>query len=97
MLLPISRLRKSCGFKGCSNPKIPTELSPETAQKTGYRGLVFHTSKFAQHLEQILEEIPPSGKDDKPGEDEDMVVVVGCGKSAQEWVFDLVTLFQKGY
>lgn len=58
---------------------------------------MFHTSKFAQHLEQILEEIPPSGKDDKPGEDEDMVVVVGCGKSAQEWVFDFVTLFQKGY
>lgn len=71
--------------QGCSNPKVPVELSPEVAEKAGYRGLVFHTSKFAQHLDRILEEIPPSRKDDKPEtEDDNMVVVVGCGKSAQE-------------
>ena len=71
------------------------ELAPETAQKAGYRGLVFHTSKFAQHLDQILEAIPPSGKDDKLDGDEDMVVVVGCGKSAQEWVPYSVTSLQE--
>ncbi|KAJ2933423.1 hypothetical protein H1R20_g3675, partial [Candolleomyces eurysporus] len=91
----IAKSPNSTYSKGCSNPKIPAELSPETAKKAGYRGLVFHTSKFAQHLDQILEEIPPSGKGEKLDEDEDMVVVVGCGKSAQEWVLNFVPAAQE--
>ncbi|PPR00533.1 hypothetical protein CVT24_005507 [Panaeolus cyanescens] len=67
---------------GCSNPKIPHTLSPEAAERAGYKGVVIHSCQFAAKLDTILEAVKPStgrGEDD-----EDVVLVVGCGKSAQD-------------
>ncbi|KAI6115961.1 FAD/NAD(P)-binding domain-containing protein [Pisolithus sp. B1] len=62
---------------GCSEPFIPESLSPDAAVKTGFHGLVCHSAEFARHLDRILEDhkvIPDYS-----------VLVVGCGKSAQEY------------
>ena len=74
--------------KGCSNPKVPRQLSEASAKQAGYPGLVFHTSKFAEKLEEVLELVKPRGKvvageDDTPNSRE-RVVVIGGGKSTQE-------------
>jgi dimethylaniline monooxygenase (N-oxide forming) len=71
--------------KGCSNPKIPAEISQSAADRAGFRGIVLHFSHFAAHLDKILEAVKPvssnGGRDD--GE---TILVVGGGKSAQELV-----------
>ncbi|KAF9035558.1 hypothetical protein BJ165DRAFT_1533546 [Panaeolus papilionaceus] len=68
---------------GCSNPKVPQALSPEAAERSGYKGMVIHTSQLASKLHDILEVVKPS-KRDSDAEDEDTVLVIGGGKSAQD-------------
>ncbi|TEB27449.1 FAD/NAD(P)-binding domain-containing protein [Coprinellus micaceus] len=73
---------------GCSNPKVLEELSETSAKKAGYPGLVFHTSKFAEKLDEVLEFVKPReevvvGGDVLPSSGE-RVVVIGGGKSAQD-------------
>ena len=67
--------------QGCSNPKIPTELSQEAANKAGYHGLIFHSSQFASQLENVLKEVVPQTE---AVADSDSVLVIGGGKSARE-------------
>ncbi|KAI6098806.1 FAD/NAD(P)-binding domain-containing protein [Pisolithus croceorrhizus] len=61
---------------GCSEPFIPESLSPDAAVKTGFHGLVCHSAEFARHLDRILE--------DHKAIPDYSVLVVGCGKSAQD-------------
>ncbi|KAG6840188.1 hypothetical protein C0991_008352 [Blastosporella zonata] len=66
---------------GCSNPSVPAYLSPATAAAAGFSGPVFHTSKFRDHLDEVLN-TKHIGTD---GIVEDAsIVVVGGGKSAQD-------------
>ncbi|KAG6918033.1 hypothetical protein DXG01_016885 [Tephrocybe rancida] len=66
---------------GCSNPSVPAHLSPESATVAGFRGPVFHTSKFRDNLDDILnvKHVGPDGI-----EEDASIVVVGGGKSAQD-------------
>ncbi|KAF9240381.1 FAD/NAD(P)-binding domain-containing protein [Melanogaster broomeanus] len=61
---------------GCSQPLIPEGLSAKSAVQAGFRGPVMHSSEFASHVDQIL-------NDAKLNPDYS-VVVVGGGKSAQD-------------
>lgn len=72
-------------LKGCSNPKIPAELSQSAAAKAQFHGIVLHSSQFATHLDKILEAVKPVSSNSDP-DDGEVVLVVGGGKSAQELV-----------
>lgn len=61
---------------GCSEPSIPESLSPDTAVKAGFHGLVCHSSEFARYLNRILQ--------DQKAIPDYSVLVVGGGKSAQD-------------
>ncbi|KAI6131220.1 FAD/NAD(P)-binding domain-containing protein [Pisolithus croceorrhizus] len=61
---------------GCSEPFIPESLGPDAAAKTGFHGLVCHSAEFARHLDRMLE--------DHKAIPDYSVLVVGCGKSAQD-------------
>ncbi|KAH0584375.1 hypothetical protein H2248_009914 [Termitomyces sp. 'cryptogamus'] len=66
---------------GCSKPSIPEYLSSQTAKSEGFRGLVFHSSKFHDHLDEVLNTKPI----DSDGNQKDAsIVVIGGGKSAQD-------------
>ena len=71
--------------KGCSNPKIPAEISQSAADKMQFHGIVLHSSQFATHLDKILEAVKPVCPNSGP-DDGEVVLVVGGGKSAQELV-----------
>ncbi|KAF5386925.1 hypothetical protein D9615_001925 [Tricholomella constricta] len=79
-VLEFSRIVLCTG--GCSNPNIPGYLSPVEAEKSRFRGLVFHSTKFRDHLDALLQKEKPA----VPGESVDggSIVVVGGGKSAQD-------------
>ncbi|KAJ3512120.1 hypothetical protein NLJ89_g3707 [Agrocybe chaxingu] len=79
-VLVFSRIILATG--GCSNAKIPAELSPKTAEDAGYRGMVIHSSQFASRLDDILAAVKPheNGNTD----DEQRVLVIGGGKSSQD-------------
>ncbi|KAG5639502.1 hypothetical protein H0H81_000647 [Sphagnurus paluster] len=64
------------------NPKIPEHLSPTTAEKARFRGLVFHSTYFQERLDGVLERTKTGGQD--ATEQDASVVVVGGGKSAQD-------------
>ena len=82
----ISTLKNSIPFmKGCSNPKIPAEISQSVAEKAYFRGIVLHSSHFGTHLDKILEAVKPVLYNSVP-DDGETVLVVGGGKSAQELV-----------
>lgn len=70
--------------QGCSNPSIPSCLSPHAANTAGFRGLVLHSSRFNQELPNILAAVKSTqeGSDIGTGN----IVIIGCGKSAQEYV-----------
>ena len=56
-----------------------------SAREAGYPGLVLHTSKFAEKLDEVLELVKPREKVQASGDDSGgRVVVIGGGKSAQE-------------
>ncbi|KAG6861662.1 hypothetical protein C0995_013664 [Termitomyces sp. Mi166 len=66
---------------GCSNPSVPTYLSLPAAESAGFRGLIFHSSKFRDHLDEVLNTKPI----DSDGNEKDAsIVVIGGGKSAQD-------------
>ncbi|KAF8802217.1 FAD/NAD(P)-binding domain-containing protein [Phlegmacium glaucopus] len=76
--LTFSRIILATG--GCSNPKIPAELSQPAAEKAQFRGIVLHSSQFAAHLDKILDTVKPIRSPD----DSETILVVGGGKSAQD-------------
>ncbi|KAF9268375.1 FAD/NAD-P-binding domain-containing protein [Marasmius fiardii PR-910] len=59
---------------GCSTPQIPDILSISRARQLGFEGLIFHSSKFGDELEDLL----------KATEDDGHIVIVGGGKSARD-------------
>lgn len=75
--------------KGCSNPNIPEAMSQAAADRAGFKGLVVHSSQFAANLDRMLEATNMS--DDS--EADDVVLVVGGGKSAQEYVPPYMFIF----
>ncbi|KAJ7577073.1 FAD/NAD-P-binding domain-containing protein [Mycena floridula] len=60
---------------GCNTPNIPSYLSQAAADSAQFKGLVFHSLKFKARVGEILE---------KPQDPEKSVLIVGCGKSAQD-------------
>lgn len=62
-------------WQGCSQPSIPSALSPSAAQNVGFKGLVFHSQAFKANLEALLKSVPAGAG---------TVALVGGGKSAQE-------------
>ena len=77
--------------KGCSNPKIPPEISQSAADKAQFHGIVLHSSQFATHLDKILEAVKPVSSNSDP-DDGEVVLVVGGGKSAQELVLTFMCI-----
>ncbi|KAJ6610187.1 FAD/NAD(P)-binding domain-containing protein [Mycena sp. CBHHK59/15] len=70
---------------GCSTPKIPDELSPGAAKAAGFRGMVVHPITFGADVGSILHKVKAlPAKTGAEDEDPESVVVVGCGKSAQD-------------
>jgi lysine/ornithine N-monooxygenase len=69
--------------QGCSNPCIPPLLSPQSARASGFQGLILHSSQFNEELPNILAAVKTTPS--KPGADPGRVVIIGCGKSAQEY------------
>jgi dimethylaniline monooxygenase (N-oxide forming) len=65
--------------KGCNIPNIPEEISPQVAKMAGFPGTIVHSSQFHLRRQAILDATKPISDPD-PGH----VVVVGCGRSAQE-------------
>lgn len=65
--------------QGCSAPKIPSYLSQKAADKIGFGGLIIHSSEFASHLDKIIDTVKNT-----PVNENETVLVVGGGKSAQE-------------
>ena len=74
-------LRLTAFTQGCSEPRIPKGLSPDTAQAKGFQGPVVHSYEFRQRLPELL----GAGESKASGND-DTILVVGGGKSAQEYV-----------
>ncbi|KAG5728376.1 Dimethylaniline monooxygenase [N-oxide-forming] 2 [Termitomyces sp. T112] len=66
---------------GCSNPSIPEYLSPPTAKSQGFCGVVFHSSKLHDHLDEVLNTKPI---DSDRNQKDASIVVIGGGKSAQD-------------
>ncbi|KAG6867950.1 hypothetical protein C0993_009201 [Termitomyces sp. T159_Od127] len=67
--------------QGCSNPSIPTYISPSLAESAGFRGLIFHSSKFRDRLDEVLK---TKSTDAGGNEKAISIVVIGGGKSAQD-------------
>ncbi|TCD66639.1 hypothetical protein EIP91_001106 [Steccherinum ochraceum] len=67
--------------KGCSEPKIPEELSPLAAKRTGFIGPVVHSNHLTPNLKTLLDAVKPSDEV-APGH----ALVIGGGKSAAEFV-----------
>ena len=67
----------SFAIQGCSEPWYPQSLTPAAARAAGFRGPVCHSFEFRAHIDEILAAVEP-----KTG----IAVVVGGGKSAQEYV-----------
>ncbi|RDB30952.1 FAD-containing monooxygenase EthA [Hypsizygus marmoreus] len=65
---------------GTTIPKIPDELSPASAKKAGFKGLVIHPITFRADLEDILAKVKERANDQDTGS----VVIIGGGKSAQD-------------
>ncbi|KIM34709.1 hypothetical protein M413DRAFT_20887 [Hebeloma cylindrosporum] len=78
--LGFSRIILASG--GCSNLKIPVELSQEAANKAGCSGLIFRSSQFASELENVLKEVPP--RTEAAADGVDTILVIGGGKSARD-------------
>ena len=73
-----SHRRPRHGLQGSSNPSFPETLSPAAAKTAQFSGPVLHSMHFASRINDLLECTAP---DLRPAP----VVVVGGGKSAQEW------------
>lgn len=64
----------------CSQARVPPGLSQEDAAAHGFLGPVIHSSEFGPRREDILRAVKPASESP-----EDIVLVVGGGKSAQEY------------
>ena len=76
-------------FQGCSTAHVPAELGTEAAASAGFTGLVFHSADFGARRSDFLEAVLPKAQ----APDAAPIVVVGGGKSAQEYVRDCRDLF----
>ncbi|KAI9442792.1 FAD/NAD-P-binding domain-containing protein [Lactarius psammicola] len=66
---------------GNSNPHFPESLTPGAAKAAHFSGPVLHSMHFASRIDDLLSCTAPAG----PGASKPApVVVVGCGKSAQD-------------
>ena len=74
---PIRRALTS--LKGCSEPKIPENLSQEAANCAGFSGPVVHSIRFTEDMPMLMNTVKPLSEE-SPGH----ILVVGGGKSAQE-------------
>lgn len=68
-------------FQGCSNPHLPKSLSPAAAKAANFSGPVLHSMHFASRMDDLLQCTAHASPDGPPAP----VIVVGGGKSAQEW------------
>ncbi|KAL7282731.1 LOW QUALITY PROTEIN: hypothetical protein ACG7TL_004205 [Trametes sanguinea] len=69
---------------GCSNPRIPHELSPKAAVAAGFTGPVIHTAEFAERMQELLTCARPATSVGAKFAEEPSVIVVGGGKSAHD-------------
>jgi lysine/ornithine N-monooxygenase len=69
-------------LQGCSEPYIPSSLSLGAAQLEQLDVPVIHSQSFASQIENIVLTA-------KSASQEKTVVIIGGGKSAQEFVFKL--------
>jgi dimethylaniline monooxygenase (N-oxide forming) len=67
--------------KGCSQASMPKELSPTAASDGAFDGMIIHSSEFGPRLQDFLAATTPDSK-----ENPKVVVVIGGGKSAMEFV-----------
>ena len=72
--------------QGCSSPSIPPALSPHAAKQVGFCGPVLHSSQFRRELKNVLASVKPVSANSAPSNEQECVIVVGGGKSAQEFV-----------
>lgn len=63
------------------------KLNADAARAAGFRGLVFHSVDFGPKLQDLIASVPP--RDPREGSESlgSSIVVIGGGKSAQEYVF----------
>ncbi|THH33385.1 hypothetical protein EUX98_g819 [Antrodiella citrinella] len=66
-------------MQGCSEPNIPSYLSPESPARVGFKGPVVHSNNIAPAQATLLAAAAPA-----PNGDEKHVLVIGGGKSEQD-------------
>ena len=69
-------------LQGCSTPRVPEQLSASAATNAGFAGPVLHSIDFGPRLDDLLASVAPEDN----SEDLAPIVVIGGGKSAQEYV-----------
>ncbi len=69
-------------YQGYSNPYFPELMSPAAAKAVRFSGPVLHSMDFASRIDDLLSITAPTGPNAAPPAP---VVIVGGGKSAQEW------------
>lgn len=83
--------------QGCSTPNIPDVLSQRAAHDAKFSGMVFHSIHFRARLDELLAwtkgDTGFHSSSSSPS-----IVIVGGGKSAQEYVFyPIISTLQKSY
>ena len=68
---------------------MPAELGREAAVSAGFTGMVFHSADFGARRGDLLEAVLPEAQAPEAAP----IVVVGGGKSAQEYVRDCRAVF----
>lgn len=77
LLIPVRQVLTP--LKGCSEPKIPENLSQQAANQAGFLGPVVHSIRFTEDMSMLMDAVKPLSEE-TPGH----VLVIGGGKSAQE-------------
>ncbi|KAI0658608.1 FAD/NAD-P-binding domain-containing protein [Cubamyces menziesii] len=67
---------------GCSMPRMPARLNPDTAAAAHFKGLVFHSMDFGRKLQDLMDSVPRC--DSAPTHESAPIVIIGGGKSAQD-------------
>ncbi|KAF9523127.1 hypothetical protein CPB83DRAFT_799685 [Crepidotus variabilis] len=68
---------------GCSNPRIPPQLSNDSAGRANFKGIVVHSSAFATEIDNILTLTNPTARESSKGPMTE-VLVIGGGKSSRD-------------
>lgn len=63
------------------------KLNPDAARAAGFKGLVFHSVDFGPKLQDLIASVPPCDPSETSKSLGSSVVVIGGGKSAQEYVY----------